>query len=322
MDAITLLVLADPGTRELAMLTALPETTTIAVGLTPEAFERAAPRADIILNAGADPQLLEEVWRMAPRVRWVHSLSAGLDGMLFPEFVESPVPLTNARGVFSDALGEFAIGAVLFFAKDFRRLVRNQMAGAWDPFDVVALHGQSLGIVGYGDIGRAVASRGHALGMKVLALRRRPELSREDPYAGQMFGLDQKHQMLAQSDYVVVTMPLTAESRGMIGVREFAIMKPGAVLINIGRGPVVDEVALIGALERKRIRGAALDVFDVEPLPPGHPFYRLENVLLSPHSADNTAGWRERSWRVFLENFLRFGRGEPLVNVVNKKLGY
>jgi phosphoglycerate dehydrogenase-like enzyme len=99
-------------------------------------------------------------------------------------------------------------------------------------------------------------------------------------------------------------------------------MKPGAVLINIGRGPVVDEVALIGALERKRIRGAALDVFDVEPLPPGHPFYRLENVLLSPHSADNTAGWRERSWRVFLENFLRFGRGEPLVNVVNKKLGY
>jgi phosphoglycerate dehydrogenase-like enzyme len=128
--------------------------------------------------------------------------------------------------------------------------------------------------------------------------------------------------MLAQSDYVVVTMPLTAESRGMIGVREFAIMKPGAVLINIGRGPVVDEVALIGALERKRIRGAALDVFDVEPLPPGHPFYRLENVLLSPHSADNTAGWRERSWRVFLENFLRFGRGEPLVNVVNKKLGY
>jgi phosphoglycerate dehydrogenase-like enzyme len=158
--------------------------------------------------------------------------------------------------------------------------------------------------------------------MKVLALRRRPELSREDPCVAQMFSPDQKHQMLAQSDYVVVTMPLTPESRGLIGEREFEVMKPGAVLINIGRGPVVEEAALIRALEQKRIRGAALDVFDVEPLPPGHPFYRLDNVLLSPHSADNTTGWKERSMQVFLENFKRFQRGEPLVNVVNKKLGY
>jgi phosphoglycerate dehydrogenase-like enzyme len=108
----------------------------------------------------------------------------------------------------------------------------------------------------------------------------------------------------------------------MIGCDEFAVMRSRAVLITIGRGPVVDEAALIGALERKRIRGAALDVFDVEPLPPGHPFYKLENVLLSPHSADNTAGWKERSLRVFLENFERFRLGEPLANVVNKKLGY
>jgi phosphoglycerate dehydrogenase-like enzyme len=242
--------------------------------------------------------------------------------MLFPALVDSPVLLTNARGAFSDALGEFAIGAVLFFAKDFRRLVRSQAAGVWDPFDAVEIRGQSLGIFGYGDVGRAVASRAHALGMKVLALRRRPELSREDPYVAQIFSPDQKHQMLAQSDYVVVTMPLTPESRGLIGEREIEALKPGAVLINIGRGPVVEEAALIRALERKRIRGAALDVFDVEPLPPGHPFYRLDNVLLSPHSADNTTGWKERSMQVFLENFERFQRGEPLVNVVNKKLGY
>ena len=304
------------------MLAALPDTTNIAVGLTPEAFERTAPQADIILNFGAGANVFEQVWRMSPRVRWVHTLSAGLDGTLLPELAESPVPLTNARGVFSDALGEFAIGAVLFFAKDFRRLVRSQMAGVWDPFIVVAIRGQSLGIVGYGDVGRAVASRGHALGMKVLALRRRPGLSREDPYVAQMFGVDQKHEMLAQSDYLVVTTPLTAESRGMIGGREFAVMKPSAVLINIGRGPVVDEAALIRALDQKRIRGAALDVFDVEPLPPGHLFYRLDNLLLSPHSADNTADSKERSMRVFLENFGRFRRGAPLLNVVNKKLGY
>jgi phosphoglycerate dehydrogenase-like enzyme len=322
MDDITVLVLADPAAPELALLEALPQTTSIAVGLKVEAFERAAPRADVILNSEADANMLEQVWRMTPRVRWVHTLSAGVNAMLFPALVESPVLLTNARGVFSDALGEFAIGAVLFFAKDFRRLVRSQMAAVWEPFDVVAVRGQSLGIVGYGDIGRAVASRAHALGMKVLALRRRPELSREDPYVGQTFSLDQKHEMLAQSDYVVVTTPLTPESRGMIAERQFAVIKPSAVLINIGRGPVVDEAALIRALEQKRIRGAALDVFDVEPLPAGHPFYRLDNVLLSPHSADNTADSKERSMRVFLENFERFRRGEPLGNVIDKKLGY
>jgi phosphoglycerate dehydrogenase-like enzyme len=322
MDDITVLVLADPAAPELALLEALPQTTSIAVGLKVEAFERAAPRADVILNSEADANMLEQVWRMTPRVRWVHTLSAGVNAMLFPALVESPVLLTNARGVFSDALGEFAIGAVLFFAKDFRRLVRSQMAAVWEPFDVVAVRGQSLGIVGYGDIGRAVASRAHALGMKVLALRRRPELSREDPYVAQTFSLDQKHEMLAQSDYVVVTTPLTPESRGMIAERQFAVIKPSAVLINIGRGPVVDEAALIRALEQKRIRGAALDVFDVEPLPAGHPFYRLDNVLLSPHSADNTADSKERSMRVFLENFERFRRGEPLENVIDKKLGY
>jgi len=304
------------------MLAALPDTTTIAVGMTPGAFERAAPQASVILIGDGGAQIFEQVWRMAPRVRWVHSLSAGLDGILFAELVESTVPLTNARGVFSEALGEFAIGAVLFFAKDFRRLVRNQAAGVWKPFDVDVIRGQTLGLVGYGDLGHAAASRGHALGMKVVAMRRRPELSREDPYVTHVFSPDQKHEMLAQSDYVVVTMPLTPESRGLIGEPEFEVMKPNAVLINIGRGPVVVEAALIRALEQKRIRGAALDVFGVEPLPPGHPFYGLDNVLLSPHSADHTANWKERTLRVFLENFERFRRGEPLANVVNKKLGY
>jgi phosphoglycerate dehydrogenase-like enzyme len=232
------------------------------------------------------------------------------------------VPLTNARGAFSDALAEFAIGAVLYFAKDFRRLVRSQMAGVWEQFDVTEIRGQSLGIVGYGDIGQAVAWRAAALGMKVLAQRRRPELSREDPNVARVFGSEQKLEFLAQCDYVVVTVPLTPESRGIIGEREFEAMKPGAVLINLGRGPVVAEPALIRALERKRIRGAALDVFEVEPLPAGHPFYKLENVLLSPHSADHTPDWKERTMRLFLENFERFRRGEPLRNVVNKKLGY
>jgi phosphoglycerate dehydrogenase-like enzyme len=322
MDDITVLVLADPAEPQLAMLKALPHSTNVVIGNTPAAFRSAAPGARVILNWSVSLEVFEQVWRMAANVRWVHSRSAGLDGVLFPALAESPVPLTNGRGVFSEILGEFAIGAVLFFAKDFRRMVASQMAGAWDQFDIVEIRGQTIGIVGYGDIGRAVAGRAHALGMKVLALRRRPELSRGDPFVDRILPPERKRELLADSDYVVVVAPLTPETHGLIGSAEFEAMKSTAVLINIGRGPVVDEAALVSALERKRIRGAALDVFDTEPLPASHPFYKLDNVLLSPHCADHTPDWKERAMQLFLDNFERFRRGEPLANVVNKKIGY
>ena len=179
-----------------------------------------------------------------------------------------------------------------------------------------------MGLVGYGDIGRAVALRASALGMNVIALRRRPELSVSDQYVSKLFTPEQKHDMLRQSDYVVVVTPLTEETRGMLALPEFDAMKPTAVLINIGRGPILDEAAMVQSLRDRRIRGAALDVFDTEPLPMGHPFYSLDNVLLSPHSADHTSDWKERTMRVFLDNFRRFRSGEPLLNVVNKRLGY
>lgn len=322
MERNTLLVLADPTEPQLAMLQNLPEETTIAVGELPEAFERTAADANIILDWSGNKKLLEQVWRMSPRVQWVHSRSAGLDGKLFPALVESPVTLTNGRGVFSQSLGEFAIAGALFFAKDLRRMLRSQAEGRWDPFDILEIRGQTMGIVGYGDIGRAVAQRADALGMKVLALRRRPELSRGDPCVAEVFSWDRKLEMLSQCDYVVAAAPLTPETRGMIGAEEFARMKPTAVIMNVGRGPVIDEAAMIRALEDKRIKGAALDVFDTEPLPAGHPFYRMDNVLMSAHCADHTSDWLDRAMAFFLENFARFRKGEPLLNVVDKKLGY
>ncbi|MDQ6706448.1 MAG: D-2-hydroxyacid dehydrogenase, partial [Acidobacteriota bacterium] len=174
----------------------------------------------------------------------------------------------------------------------------------------------------YGDIGRSAAQRAYALGMKVLALRRRPELSRGDGCAEEVFSWDRKLEMLPRCDYVVAAAPLTPETKGMIGAPEFASMKPDAVIMNVGRGPVIDEPAMIQALEQKRIKGAALDVFDTEPLPAGHPFYRMENVLLSPHCADHTSDWLEQAMTFFLQNFERFRKGESLVNVVDKSQGY
>jgi phosphoglycerate dehydrogenase-like enzyme len=293
------------------------------VGNSVEAFEHLAADATVILSWSKSGQLLRDVFAMCPKVRWVHSHSAGLDTVLFPALAESPVPLTNGRGVFSQSLGEFALGAMLYFAKDFRRMVRNQEAGRWEPFDIVEIAGQTVGILGYGDIGRAVATRARAMGMRVLAVKRHgPSLYNVDPLVQQIFPPSGRMEMLAQSDYVVAAAPLTAETRGMLGEAEFQAMKPTAVVINVGRGPVIDEAAIVRALSEKRIKGAALDVFDTEPLPDGHPFYSLENLLLSPHCADHTVDWTEQAMRFFLAQFERFASGKPLENVVDKKRGY
>jgi phosphoglycerate dehydrogenase-like enzyme len=300
----------------------LPEGTSLAVGTVPAAFERLAPDATVILNWSNSNAWLRQVLPMCPRVRWVHARSAGLDEVLFPELVENPLVLTNASGVFSDSLGEFALAAILFFAKGFRRLVRSQEAGVWDPFDVRLIAGQTVGIVGYGSIGRAVAARLRPLGMKVLALRRAAGADARDESVDRVYGPEQRLEMIAQCDYIVVSAPLTADTRGLIGEAEFAAMKPEAVVINIGRGPVIDEPSLLRALTDGHIQGAALDVFDTEPLPPGHAFYGLRNVLLSPHSADHTRDWLERAMQFFLDNFERFRKGEPLRNVVDKRRGY
>lgn len=322
MPSLTLLVLSDPAEPRLKLLARLPEDTRIAVGDRPEAFREAAPEAEVMLCWFTPRALMEQVFATAPRLRWVHSSAAGVERLLFPALVESPVILTNSRGLFSSSLAEFVLGAILFFAKDLRRMVRSQQAGAWDCFDVEEVAGKTLGIVGYGDIGRTVAERARAFSMNVVATRRRPERSQGDDLPAAVYPPAGLRELLARSDYVVITAPLTGETRGLIGEAELRAMKPSAVLINIGRGPVVVEAALVRALEQHWIRGAALDVFEQEPLPVGHPFYRLENVLLSAHCADHTPGWMDRAMELFLDNFQRFRRGEPLRNVVDKELGY
>jgi phosphoglycerate dehydrogenase-like enzyme len=322
MDNISLLVLSEPTDRQLGMLEQLPEGTSLAVGTAPEAFERLAAAASVILNWSGTAALLRQVLPLCPRVRWVHTRSAGLDDVLFPELAEMPLVLTNGNGVFSDSLGEFALAAILFFAKGFRRLVRSQEAGAWDQFEVHDIAGQTAGIVGYGSIGRAVAARLRPLGMKLLALRRGGPEAQPDAWVERVYSPHERLEMIARCDYLVVSAPLTAATRGMIGEAEFAAMKPEAVVINIGRGPVIDEAAMLRALASRRIQGAALDVFDTEPLPPGHALYGLGNVLLSPHSADHTGDWMDRAMQLFLDNFERFRTGQPLRNVVDKRRGY
>lgn len=323
MDNNTVLVLSNPTEPELKLLQNLPEETAIAVGDSVQAFENMAADATVIFSWSVAGQVLRDVFAMCPRVRWVHSRSAGLDGVLFPEIIESPVPLTNGSGVFSPSLGEFALGAILYFAKDFRRMIRNQEAGRWEQFDITEIAGQTVGIVGYGDIGRAVATRCRAMGMRVLGLRRSgAPIYNVDPLVDRVYTPSGLMEMIPQCDYLVVAAPLTPETKALIGPAAFAAMKPETVIINLGRGPVIDEAAMVEALSTGRIKGAALDVFDREPLPDGHPLYSLQNVLLSPHCADHTPDWLDRAMQFFVDQFERFRKGEPLVNIVDKRLGY
>jgi phosphoglycerate dehydrogenase-like enzyme len=313
----TILVLSRDDDPQLSLLKGLPHI----VGHEPQAFAGAVNEPVVIFAWSTSRKLLQDVFAMCKQVLWVHSRSAGLDSVLFPELVSSQVPLTNGSGVFSQSLGEFSLGAILYFAKDFRRMIRNQAVGVWEQFDIEEISCQTVGIVGYGDIGRAVAKRVHPMGMTVLALKRHPPQA-PDPLVDEFYANSDLAKMLPRCDYVVVSLPLTSETHHLISDAEFAAMKPTAVVINVGRGPVIDEKAMVRALTAKRIKGAGLDVFEHEPLPPGDPIYGLENVLLSPHCADHTANWLTEAVQFFLDQYHRFSNGEPLQNVVDKSLGY
>jgi phosphoglycerate dehydrogenase-like enzyme len=266
--------------------------------------------------------LLERLWHKMDRLQWIHSMAAGLEHFLFPQLVDSAVVLTNAKGLFAEALGEYTIFACLYFAKTARRLIENQRAHRWDSYPISLIGDRTLGIIGYGGIGQAAARRAKAMDMRVLALRRHFDPTAREPWVDASYRNDQLDEMIPACDYILIAAPLTPETRGMITAARLALMKPTAVLINLGRGAIVDEEALVTALQQRTILGAALDVFAHEPLPAEHPFWALENVLLSPHNADRTDDFMHRSARFFLTNLRRLGEQQALLNIVNKQLGY
>lgn len=317
-----LVVVADPSARHLRGLERLSPRVTVTTGLSEDALGEAAERAQVFLIGTHQRPLVRALMARARDLQWMHSLYAGVEGLLFEELIQSPLPLTNAKGVFSGSLAEFALMGMLFFAKDTRRLLRQQAEARWVPYDMAELRGRTLGVLGYGDIGRAAAERARSFGMRILACRRRPELSQGDSRVDEVFPLERRLEMIAASDYLLLAMPNTPGTRRLVGEAELAALKPGAVLINVGRGSTVDEPALVRALEGGRLRGAVLDVFEGEPLAPESPLWRLDNVLLSPHCADNTPDWMTESVSFFLENLERFERNEPLRNLVDKTAGY
>lgn len=252
-----------------------------------------------------------------PRLQWVQLASAGCDHML--PFDPSQVSVTNASGIHGDTMAEYVIGSLVHMLWDFPRLLAQQRRHEWTKYDVPTLAGRTMGIVGAGHVGGRIGERARAFGMRVLGVRRgHGAVTGID----EMFGRDGLQHVLSASDVVVVTLPLTPETRGLIGGRELSWLRPGAVLVNVSRGGIVEEGAVLESLTSGRLAGAVLDVFAQEPLPGGSPFWDLPNVLVTPHIASEFEGWPRAVARLFCENLARWTRGEPLINLVDPALGY
>jgi len=255
-----------------------------------------------------------------PSLRWVHTASAGVNHVLFPLLTESDILLTNASGVFNIPIAETVLAYMLAVTKRLPEFWDQQQAHRWHKLELRELRGLTAGVVGLGDIGTEVARLARVFGMRVVATKRHPEKGAEA--ADLVLSPERLPDLLAQSDFVIITVPLTRETRYLIDAQALAQMKKSAWLINIARGAIVDESALVEALQEERIGGACLDVFEEEPLSEDSPLWGLPGVVITPHNSWSSSRLQEREVELFLENLRRYVTGKPLLNVVNKRAGY
>jgi len=319
------------------------------------AVKAAAPNADVIDKHCRTPEEVDELTKdgcnvmltfripsnlttSARGLTWIQLLSAGADHALNGPLSSASVRLTTASGIHATSIGEYTIASMLAWSRRLHIVIRAQQRHEWARRAVInsldVIRGKTLGIVGYGSIGRETARLGAALGMRVLALKRNPDERRDtgwcppgvgDPEGRipkRWFGADQCAEMLRESDYVSVTLPNTPHTVKFVGAKEIAAMKPGAYIVNIGRGAVVDEEALIAALKARKIGGAGLDVFAREPLPPESQLWDMEEVIISPHVSGDFRAYLDLACELFAENLRRFVSERPLLNLVDPKLGY
>jgi phosphoglycerate dehydrogenase-like enzyme len=322
MPMLTVTVIGNPADPSFKPLERLPKDIRLTVTDDFEILKKCVPESEVVAIGVFSGGLWAKTVPLAAKARWFHAMGTGVEKLLTPETIAHSATLTNGRGVFRRPLADWTVAMMLHFAFDIPRVTRQQREQRWEPFTSPGIEGRTLGVIGYGGIGSAAAERAKPFGVKILALRRRPELSQRDPLVDAFYGPSQINELMAASDYVLVSTPLTKETDGLVGASQIASMKRSGVLINVGRGQVIDEAALVKALETGAIRGAALDVVQREPLPAPHPLYTLPNVVLSPHTADHVEGFLIPSVEYFVDNFERYRKGEPLGNVVDKHAGY
>ncbi len=287
---------------------------------------------EVVLRGWLSSEAFDRLVARAPRLTWVHSATSGVERALTPAARERSIVVTNARGVFTRPIAEHVLMLILAISRRLPQLLELQRERTWQPLEGMELRELTIGIIGYGSIGRAVASLAGAFGARVIAQRRNvggvlPPADPDDafpfePAPARIVGPDGLSDLLAESDFVVIAAPLTAETDGMIDAAALAAMRPSAWIINVARGRLIDDRALLRVLEEGRIGGAALDTFREEPLPPSSPFYDHANVIVTPHTAWSSARVLDRSIELFCDNLRRYAAGEPLRNVVDPGAGY
>jgi len=266
-----------------------------------------------------------EVFLAAKKLRWIQAPSAGIEFVhQIPELVASDVVLTNARGAHATTIAEHTFAMLLTLTRGLRFFDHAKGCHTWLRGDgyrqVEGLAGKTIGIVGYGNIGRAIGKRAHAFEMTVKAVDAQPVAG--DGYASSVQQLDGLNGMIRESDVLAVAVPITPETRGMIGEEQIRLLKPGSYLVAVSRGGIVDEPALIRALKDGHLAGAGLDVTEVEPLPSDNPLWDAPNLIITPHISGGSQLTTELMWTIFFENVGHFVKGEPLRNLTDKKLGY
>lgn len=308
---------------EQAQLAGIAPNLRLVVGLDGDEALRRAAEADGIDSFYATPEFL----RAATKLVWIQAQSAGVDRWVgMPEVRdEDRITLTNLRGIHGPAIADHVFAMLLTLTRDLPVHLAGRGQGAWrrggsGQLTPIALDGRTLLVVGLGGIGTEIARRGHGFGMRVIATRRSDDSAPD--FVERVAKPDQLLELLAEADVVALAVPLTPETEHMIDARALAAMKPGSYLVNIARGGVVDQDALIEALRSNHLAGACLDVTTPEPLPADSPLWRFPNVVITPHVASTSELTQDRRWALFRENLRRFDAGEPLYNVVDKAAGY
>jgi phosphoglycerate dehydrogenase-like enzyme len=278
-----------------------------------------------LVAEGADAEVLygplsEEVFPFFPKLRWVQSRSAGVERQLYPAFQKSDILLTNAKGIHAPYCAEHAFALLLGLTRGIHQYTRYQIAHRWQGRPLIEIGGWTLGIVGMGGFGMQMAQRGKGFGMYVIAMD--PYRTEVPAHVDELMSADQLPELMRRSDVVMIACPHTAETHHLIDAEALRLMKPTAYLINVTRGGVIDEAALVDALRAGRIAGAGLDVFEVEPLPEDSPLWGMDNVIVTPHSAGQSQNRPRPTVELFCENLRRYFAGEPLRNVVDKARGF
>jgi phosphoglycerate dehydrogenase-like enzyme len=287
---------------------------------TAEALRAALDGAEVLCSWSFRAREVATAWDAARALRWIHWGGAGVDAVLFPALVASPVVLTNARGVFDRAMAEYALGLILAFAKGLPGTLAAQAERRWHYRLTELVEGARVLIVGVGSIGRTIAGLLGRSGMTVTGVGRTARTG--DPVFGHVHAAADLRRLLPEADYVVAVVPLTAETVRLFGAAEFQAMRRTARFINLGRGASVDEAALAAALREGTLAGAALDVFETEPLRETHPLWAVPNLIVSPHMSGDFLECRQALLQLFVDNLGRYRAGEPLRNVVDKARGY